>query len=294
MDVGRGGDRRQRRGRVHAVSARAARTDRPPAETSAPISRPMSSTAAGATPLASPGRPATRGSAAARPDRRSVGTPASITRRTHPTAAPASTRCGLGTCQGAACTCNPTPATVTVCPPAPPPRARASTPPRNGANCGTCGNACVPAEVCSASSCQCLSPNTSCARDALADLHQHVHRPEELRHLRHRVPGRPDLLVGRVRPDVRRGVHALQRRLRESPDQCRPLRDVRERLPRRGRPAPAGRARRAVRPSPAGRSAARTGPPVAERPARTGTGTSSGRPASRPTSIAPRPGPTTW
>jgi len=70
--------------------------------------------------------------------------------------------CGLGTCQGAACACNPTPTTVTVCPPGAFTTGTCVDTATNGANCGTCGNACVPAEVCSASSCQCLSPNTSC------------------------------------------------------------------------------------------------------------------------------------
>ena len=70
--------------------------------------------------------------------------------------------CGLGTCQGASCACNPTPTTVTVCPPGAFTTGTCIDTATNGANCGGCFDACVPAEVCSASSCQCLPPNTSC------------------------------------------------------------------------------------------------------------------------------------
>jgi len=70
--------------------------------------------------------------------------------------------CGRGTCQAAACVCSPTPSTVTICPPGAFTTGTCVDTATSGANCGACASGCVPAEVCSASTCQCLSPNTSC------------------------------------------------------------------------------------------------------------------------------------
>jgi hypothetical protein len=73
--------------------------------------------------------------------------------------------CGLGSCLGASCVCDasPTPPnTITFCPPDAPTTGRCVDTATSGANCGACGNVCVPNNVCSASSCQCLPPDTLC------------------------------------------------------------------------------------------------------------------------------------
>jgi Stigma-specific protein, Stig1 len=73
--------------------------------------------------------------------------------------------CGLGQCTGASCVCDVSPVlpnTITFCPPGATATGTCVDTATNGANCGACGNVCVPNNVCSSSTCQCLSPNTAC------------------------------------------------------------------------------------------------------------------------------------
>ena len=75
--------------------------------------------------------------------------------------------CGLGACQAEACVCNPTPATVALCP-ANPAAGTCLDTATSAANCGACGIICIPGEVCTASTCVCNAPRQVCGTGTAA------------------------------------------------------------------------------------------------------------------------------
>ena len=70
--------------------------------------------------------------------------------------------CGLGTCSGAACTCDAPSPPIVLCPNGDPTTDTCVNTDSSGSNCGGCNIVCVAAKVCSAGTCQCLPPNTTC------------------------------------------------------------------------------------------------------------------------------------
>jgi hypothetical protein len=73
--------------------------------------------------------------------------------------------CGLGTCQAAACACNPAP--VALCPNVPATGTCVDTA-TSASNCGACGIVCIAGEVCTASACVCNSPKQVCGTGTAA------------------------------------------------------------------------------------------------------------------------------
>jgi len=73
--------------------------------------------------------------------------------------------CGLGACTASACVCDTTPATVAFCPDDPA-RGSCVDTASSASNCGSCGNVCIAGEVCSSSTCTCLSPKQVCGTGA--------------------------------------------------------------------------------------------------------------------------------